>query len=107
MNSIQFILVTSTILWLLVDWVKPMWENLTISRYLTMGIAAVGAVALVITFDLDLLVALNLTEQMSVVGKVFAAMAMTAGSGLINEIIKAISNSGTPIILEVTNEPEE
>lgn len=90
MKDIGFILIVSTILWLLVDWLKPIWEASGASRYISMAVAAVGAAALVLTFRLDLLVAIGLTEQASVVGQVFAGLSITAGSGLINEIIKAV-----------------
>ena len=47
MKDIGFILIVSTILWLLVDWLKPIWEASGASRYISMAVAAVGAAALV------------------------------------------------------------
>ena len=89
MNNTEFIFIVSTILWLIIDWAKPMWANLKHEKYISMGVALVGAAALTVTFNLDLLVAFQLTEVVTVVGGVFAALAITAGSGLINEIAKA------------------
>lgn len=90
MNTLQFILVVSTILWLLIDWLKPIWEKVSFSRYVSMAIAFIGAVALVMTFKLDLFVALNIAEETTLIGEIFAALSITAGSGLINEILKAV-----------------
>lgn len=90
MNTIQSIVIVSTILWLLVDWLKPIWENVSISRYLTMAVALIGAIGLVLTFKFDLFVALDISEASTIIGEVFAVLSITAGSGLINEIIKAV-----------------
>lgn len=90
MNTLQFILVVSTILWLLIDWLKPIWEKVSFSRYVSMMVALIGAIALVVTFKLDLLVALNVAEETTLIGEIFAALSITAGSGLINEILKAV-----------------
>lgn len=91
MNDMTFIFVVSSILWLLIDWAKPIWEKAAQAKYISMAVALVGAIALTVTFGLDLLVALELTETVTIIGSVFAALAITAGSGIINEIIKAIS----------------
>lgn len=45
MKDIGFILIVSTILWLLVDWLKPIWEASGASRYISMAVAAVEAAA--------------------------------------------------------------
>lgn len=93
MEGITTILMLSTIMWLLVDWLKPLWAKAKLGKYITMVVALVGSVALTFTFSLDLLVAVGLATENTIVGAVFAALAMTAGSGLINEVVKAISGN--------------
>lgn len=88
--NIAFLLIVSSIMWLIIDWLKPMWEAVDFAKYISMGVALVGAVALTLTFNLDLFVALELAAEPTIVGGVFAALTVTAGSGLINEIIKGV-----------------
>lgn len=98
MNELTTILMLSTIMWLLVDWLKPLWENVSAAKYITMAVALAGSIAMTLTFGLDLLVAVGISQNATVIGSVFAALAMTAGSGLINEIVKAISGQkGTKV----------
>lgn len=93
MNEITTILLLSTIMWLLIDWLKPLWEKAKAAKYITMAVAFVGSVGMTLTFHLDLLVAVGIAQNTTVMGGVFAALAMTAGSGLINEIVKAIAGA--------------
>ena len=93
MNDVGTILTLSTIMWLLIDWLKPLWASAKAAKYITMAVALVGSAAMVVSFGLDLLTAAKITTAPSIVGAVFAALAMTAGSGLINEIVKAISGT--------------
>lgn len=91
--NIAFLLIVSSIMWLIIDWLKPMWASVPFAKYISMGVALVGAVALTLTFNLDLFVALELAAEPTIVGGVFAALTVTAGSGLINEIIKAVGGT--------------
>ena len=93
MDELNTIITLSTIMWLLVDWLKPLWEKVSFAKYITMAVALVGSVAMTLTFGLDLLIAVGVAEKGTAIGGVFAALAMTAGSGLINEIVKAISGA--------------
>lgn len=93
MNEMTTIIILSTILWLIVDWLKPLWEKVNGAKYITMALALVGSVAITFTFKLDLLLAIGVSDQYTVIGAVFAALSMTAGSGMLNEIIKAISGT--------------
>lgn len=93
MNDMTSIILLSTIMWLLVDWLKPLWEKLSFGKYITMAVALLGSVAMTFTFGLDLLLAIGVSAEPTVIGSVFAAVAMTAGSGLINEIVKALGGN--------------
>lgn len=93
MDEMTTIVLLSTIMWLLVDWLKPIWEKVSFAKYITMLVALAGSVAMTLTFGLDLLVAVGVSTSETVIGYIFAALAMTAGSGLINEIIKRVSGT--------------
>lgn len=92
MNELSTILMMSTIMWLIIDWFKPAWESLSVARYISIGVALVLSIVVTVSFNLDLLVATGLSAEHTVVGNIYAVLSMTAGSGLINEIMKAISS---------------
>lgn len=92
MNSTISLLVSlAIIMWQLIDWMKLNWESVSFARELTIGVALVLSIGLTLTFSLDLFVALSLATEPTIVGGVFAALALTAGSGFINEVVKKIN----------------
>lgn len=93
MNNIGFIVIVTTILHALMDWIKTAWAGQKQAKCISMAVSTLGAAALVITFQLDLLVALGLTTDITHIGGVFAAVAIAAGSELIRELIQKVSGT--------------
>ena len=90
MEALTLIVALSCVLWYCIDRFKPLWENLSWGKYITMVVAAVGSFALVFSFSLDLIAALELVAEVTVAGKVITGLALMSGSSAISEIISKI-----------------
>lgn len=85
------ILSFSLIIWILIDRFKPMWESSPIKSYITSAIALLMGGAVAIVYQLDIIVALGLSDVASPLGIIFTALALMGGSSCIAEIMERIS----------------
>lgn len=92
MDALTLIIALSAVLWYCVDRFKPMWENVSWGKYITMLIAAVGSFSLVFSFNLDLVAALELVSEITIAGKILTGLVLMSGSSAISEIIAKIKN---------------
>ena len=92
MEALSLIIALSAVLWYCIDRFKPMWENLSWGKYMTMLVAAVGSFALVFSFNLDIIAAIELVSEITVAGKVLTSLVLMSGSSAISEIITKIKN---------------
>jgi hypothetical protein len=92
MEALSLIIALSAVLWYCIDRFKPMWENLSWGKYMTMLVAAVGSFALVFSFNLDIIAAIELVSEITVAGKVLTGLVLMSGSSAISEIIAKIKN---------------
>ena len=90
MTALALIIALSAVLWYCVDRFKPMWENVSWGKYITMLVAAVGSFGLVFSFNLDIISALELVESVSIAGKVITGLVLMSGSSAISEIITKV-----------------
>lgn len=90
MNSITLILALSSIVWLIVDRLKPMWANLVCGKYITTIVAGLLGAAGVFSFNLDLIYALNVVSDITIGGQLLTVLALMSGSSVISEIINRI-----------------
>ena len=90
MDSLTLIFALSAVLWYCVDRFKPMWENVSWGKYITMLIAAAGSFALVFSFNLDLIAAVQLVPEMTIAGQILTGLILMSGSSAISEIIEKI-----------------
>lgn len=89
MDMIMIIIALSAILWYVIDNLKDkLWAGTKYSSLITIAIAAVGSVALVFGYGLDIIYALGIVDHVSVVGEVVTALAMMSGSAVISEIVE-------------------
>jgi hypothetical protein len=93
MDALTLIVALSAVLWYCIDRFKPLWENLSWGRYITMAVAAVGAFGLVFSFNLDLVAALNLIADTTLAGKILTGLVLMSGSSAMSEIIAKIKNN--------------
>ncbi len=90
------ILSFSLIIWILIDRFKPMWEGSKFKSYITSAIALLMGGAVAIVYQLDIIVALGLSDVASPLGIIFTALALMGGSSCIAEIMERISGAKMP-----------
>ena len=89
MDMIMIILALAAILWYVIDNLKEkIWGGTKYSSYITIGVAALGAFALVFGYGLDIIYALGIVDHISVIGEVLTALAMMSGSAVVSEIVE-------------------
>lgn len=89
MDSLTLIVSMCAIMWYLIDNLKEnIWGGLPYSRYITIAVAAVGSLAISFGLHLDLVNALGLVDEVTVVGQVITALSMMGGSALVSEVIE-------------------
>ena len=98
------ILYFSLIIWILIDRFKPIWQDTKWSGYITNLVALVMGVAVAFTFDLDILVAMDLSEEVTILGKIFTAVALMGGSSCVHEILNIRTKTETEY--EIISEAE-
>lgn len=90
MGSIALILALSAIIWYVIDRFKPIWSEKGWGKYVTSAVAGLLGAAVVFGYDLDLIYALGIIGQSSVVGQILTVLALMCGSSAISEIIARI-----------------
>jgi hypothetical protein len=90
MTALALIIALSAVLWYCIDRFKPMWEDVSWGKYITILVAAAGSFGLVFSFDLDIVAALELVESVSIAGKVITGLVLMSGSSAISEIIAKV-----------------
>ena len=91
---IQTILALATILWVFIDWVKPLYKKFKYSRYVTIGISVLCGMLQAFMFKLDLLTAIGIVESATIWGTIYAGLVISGGSALVNKVLDAIKNIG-------------
>lgn len=90
MDSLTLIVALSAVLWYCIDRLKPMWADVSWGKYITMLVAAAGSFGLVFGFNLDILVAVALSSDVTVIGKIITGLLFMSGSSAISEIVEKI-----------------
>lgn len=87
MDNLTLIIALSAVLWYCIDRFKPLWEDKTYGKYVTMLAAGLGSFGLVFSFGLDLIAAVGLVPEITDAGKVLTSLVLMSGSSAISEII--------------------
>ena len=90
MSSVALILALSAIIWYVIDRFKAIWEAKPFGKYITTAVAAVLGAAMVFGYNLDLIYAMGIVAEISIVGKMMTVLAFMCGSSAISEIIARI-----------------
>ena len=85
------ILSFSLIIWILIDRFKPLWEDCSLKSIITSGIALLLGGAVSIVYQLDIVVALGLSDVVSPLGMILTSLALMGGSSCVAEIMEMIS----------------
>jgi hypothetical protein len=90
MSSIALILALSAIIWYVIDRVKVVWADVPYGKYITTAMAGVLGAAVVFGYNLDLVHAIGIVANISIVGQIITVLALMCGSSAISEIIARI-----------------
>ena len=90
MSSITLILALSAIIWYVIDRVKVVWADVPHGKYITTAMAGVLGAAVVFGYNLDLVHAIGIVANISIVGQIVTVLALMCGSSAISEIIARI-----------------
>ena len=90
MNSITLIMALSAVIWYVIDRVKPLWTDKSWGKYITTVVAGVLGTAVVFGYDLDIVCAIGMSAEISVVGQALTVLSLMCGSSAISEIITRI-----------------
>ena len=90
MDQITMIVVLSSVIWILVDRFKTIWANLSFGKYITSIVAAALGAAVTFCYGLDVICALGVSSEITIVGQIITILSITGGSSIINEIITKV-----------------
>lgn len=93
MMTLLFVL--STIIWFVIDRAKPLWASLSWGKYVTIALAAVLGAVVVFTYGIDILVALAVTSQVTVVGEILSTLIIMSGSSALSELLELIKSKAS------------
>ena len=90
MNSITLIMALSAVIWYVIDRVKVLWTDKSWGKYCTTGMAGLLGAAVVFGYNLDVVCAMGMASEMTIVGQALTVLALMCGSSAISEIITRI-----------------
>lgn len=93
MEMLQIIIVVSIIMWYIIDRFKPLWENWKYGKYVTIALSAVFAFALAFGYKLDIMAALGVVADASVLGTVLTGLTLMGGSSAAAELIERVKGT--------------
>lgn len=89
-EMMTLLLVLSTIIWFIIDRIKPLWAGLSWGKYITIALAAILGAVVVFTYGIDILVALAVTGQVTVVGEILSTLIIMSGSSALSELLDLV-----------------
>jgi hypothetical protein len=92
MNSLTLILTLSAIIWYVIDRIKVIWSEKPYGKYITTAMAGLLGAAMVFGYNLDLICAVGLITEVTIIGKLMTVLAFMCGSSAISEIIARIKS---------------
>lgn len=90
MPNLTIIVLLSAIIWYCVDRFKPVWSNKSWGKYVTTAAAGILGAAVVFGYNLDLIYAMGIVNEITIIGKLITVLAFMCGSSAISEIIARI-----------------
>ncbi len=90
MEMLTTITVVSIIMWYIIDRLKPLWADIPWGKYITTAVSGVFGAALAFGYELDLMQALGVAQEASLVGKVLTALLLMGGSSAVSELVGKI-----------------
>ena len=92
MNSIALILALSAIIWYMIDRFKIIWSDCSWGKHITTLVAGALSAAVVFSYELDLIFAMGMVQEISITGQVLTILTLMSGSSAVSEIIARIKS---------------
>ena len=92
MDKLTLILALSAIIWYCVDRLKVMWANIPYGKYITTSVAGALGAAAVFGYGLDIICALGVVGNVTIIGQIITVLGLMGGSSAISEIIARIKS---------------
>lgn len=93
MEMLQIIIVVSIIMWYIIDRFKTLWEGWMYGKYVTIALSAVFAFALAFGYKLDIMAALGVVTDTSILGIVLTGLTLMGGSSATAELIERVKGT--------------
>lgn len=77
-------------MWYIIDRFKPLWESWKYGKYVTIGVSAVFAFTLAFWYGLDVMLALEVVPEASLLGTILTGFIFMGGSSAVSELIAKI-----------------
>ena len=90
MKLLEIIIILCTIMWYIIDRIKPTWEGVKAGKYITTAAAAVLAAVICIGYKLDIVCALGIVDEPGVIGIGLTVLLLMGGSSAVAELIARI-----------------
>jgi hypothetical protein len=87
MEMYAFILMLSSIMWFLIDRLKPLWSELAYGKYITLAVSALLGLGLSLGYKLDIIFAMGLAQEATTIGQILTGLALMSGASAVSEII--------------------
>ena len=97
MEMLTLIVTLSTVMWYIIDRLKPLWSNCSFGKYITMAVAAASATGIVFSYGLDLICAIGMVAEPTIAGQILTAFCLMGGSSAISEIVTKIKGSSPEV----------
>lgn len=77
----------SIVIWYIIDRAKELWSGLENGRWLTIGSAALLGAAVTLTYGLDIVNGLGISDSTTIVGQILTVLSFMGGSSFIAELV--------------------
>lgn len=91
MDMLVLILALSTVMWYCINRAKEeLWGQLAYGKWITIGVSAIAGFCLAFAYNLDIIQACGLVEEVSLAGKILTGFTLMSGASAVSEVIASI-----------------
>ena len=91
MEILTLIIALSSVMWYIIQRGKDeLWGKLSYGKWITIAVSAVAAFGLTLSFNLDIIYACGLVENMTMAGQILTGFTLMSGSSAVAEVIEKI-----------------
>lgn len=87
----------SLILWFCIDRIKFLWDSYSWGKYVTLGLSVGIGELLAFGFNLDFIYTMELFSEVTIIGKIFTGIILSAGASPIAELVASLKAKGKSI----------